>query len=230
MSDEIKKIASLSRQTLTDSITKQVRYPRSLLFSLALVTFFALSVFIVKPNLVITFEDVEGEEIEGDEDFAEKFGPITIALLVGFVLPFIIWTYFREIIQYLLLKIYSRNKTDITDTEQQKLLAKESRNSYFLIRKLLINVHTIGGISACLLVILHMMGLFPNHDGLSFFFSWIAMLSGIYLASAGILLRFRFKSHLPITQRTSKIGRAIHLQLIITLIGALGIVLHLASR
>ena len=67
-----------------------------------------------------------------------------------------------------------------------------------------------------------MMGLFPNHDEMSFFFSWIAMLSGIYPASVGILLRFRFKSHLHINQRTSKIGRAIHLQLNIPLIGALG--------
>ncbi len=230
MSEEIRKITTLSKKTITDSIGKQVRYPKSLFFSLLLVILFAVSVFVVKPNLVITFEDIEGEEIEGDEDFAEKFGPITIALLVGFVLPFIIWTYFRELIQYFLLKFLSRGKDISTDQEQQKLLSKKSRNLYFLIRRILINLHTIGGISACILVVLHMIGLFPEHDGMSFFFSWISMLSGIYLSIAGILLRFRFKSHLPLTKRTSKIGRAIHLQLIITSIGALFIILHLAFR
>ncbi|MHA1944787.1 MAG: hypothetical protein ACXAC6_02425 [Candidatus Hodarchaeales archaeon] len=228
MSDEMKRITTLSKKTISDSITKQVRYPKSLLFSLVLIILFSVSVFVVKPDLVITFEDVEGEEIEGEEDFAEKFGPITIALFVGFVLPFIIWTYFRELIQYFLLKFLSRGKDAIDDQEQQKILSKKSRNMYFLIRRILINIHTVGGISACILIVLHMIGLFPLHDGMSFFFSWIAMLSGIYLASAGILLRFRFKSHLPLTKRTSKIGRAIHLQLIITSIGALSIILHLS--
>ena len=228
MSDEMKRLTSLSKKTISDSITKQVRYPKSLLFSLSLVLLFAMSVFVVKPDLVITFEDVEGEEVEGEEDFAEKFGPITIALLVGFVLPFIIWTYFRDLIQYFLLRVYSRNQTGATDQEQQKLLTKKSSNLYFRLRRFLINIHSIGAIIACITGVLHLVGLFPIHDGMSFFFSWIAALSGIYLASAGMLLRFRFKSHIPLTKRTSKIGRAIHLQLIITSIGALSIILHLS--
>ena len=228
MPDEIKKITTLSKKTITDSITKQVRYPKSLLFSLFIVILFAMSVFIVKPDLVITFEDIEGEEIEGEEDFAEKFGPVTIAFLVVLVLPFIIWTYFRELLQYLIFRIYSRNQGDKIDQEQQKILTKKSRNLYFQIRRILINFHSIGGISACITAVLHLFGLFPIHDGMSFFFSWIAVLSGIYLSSAGLLLRFRFKSHLPITKRTSKIGRAIHLQVIITLIGVLSIAFHLS--
>lgn len=229
MSDDIREIASLSKKTLVDSITKQVRYPRSLLFSLVLVTIFVMSAFLVKPDLILTFEDAEGDEIEGDEeDFAEKFGPITAFLLVGLVLPFIIWSYFREFIQYFLLKIFTRNQKDITDQEQQKLLTKKSKNLYFQIRKLLINIHSIGAITACITAVLHLIGLFPIHDGLSFLFSWVAVLSGIYLSSAGLLLRFRFRSHLPFTKRTSKIGRAIHLQLIIAFIGALAIVFHLS--
>ncbi len=226
MSDEIDKIVSLSKKTVTNAVAKQVRYPRSLLFSLVLVIIFALSVFIVKPNLQFTFEENEGREDEND--FSKDFGSITIFFLVACVLPFIIWTYFREIIQYLLQKIFFAIQTDILDLEQQKQLIKRTSSLYFQMRKALINLHSIGGILGCIAVVFHMIGLFPYHEGFSFFFSWIAMLSGIYLASAGILLRFRYKRHILFTQKTSKIARAIHLQLIITLIGALAIAFHLS--
>ena len=125
MSEIPQNFFSRSRKIITDSILKQVRHPKTLLFSLFLVVLFAISVFIVKPDLVLTFEDVEAEEIEGDEDSAEKFGKFTMALLLFSVLPLIIWIYFRQLIQYLLNKTLLHIQGDISDIEQSKIMAKK---------------------------------------------------------------------------------------------------------
>ena len=226
MSENSNQVVQIVKSTLQDIIKRQFRYPRVLLFSLLMVLIFALSVFIVKPNLVLTFEDVEERESEGEEDWGEDLGPVTIFFLIGFVLPFILWSYFREVIQFFIFKFLLTNQTN-NDEEIHKTLTKRTRELYFQIRKWLINIHSIGGISGCFAIILHMSGLFPYHDGMSFFFAWTAMLIGIYLASTGIMLRIRFKNRLLFTKTTSKIGRMIHLQIILAIIGLLSIILHL---
>ncbi|MHA1168190.1 MAG: hypothetical protein ACTSP4_09380 [Candidatus Hodarchaeales archaeon] len=176
----------------------------------------------VKPgfNLLAPLEDGEGVEEPEGEDFGKELGSLTLFLLVIFVLPFIAFVYLKDAIQYLLFKIITWTKEQLK-TEEPADVKKASQKLYFRIRRYLLNIHCIGAILACIVIVTHLITLFVGHNGLSFFFAWIAILSGIYLTVDGILLRFRWKAHDRLSRKTTRIARAIHLQIIVTSVAAI---------
>ncbi len=211
----------IARKIINNIIKRQFRFPKALLFSLIMLVIFMLSVFLVKPNFQLFYESEEDEDELG---FGATLGNVAIILLIISVIPFVVWNYFREIIQLILhwgltqLKVLNPNQLQDLD------VVKSKKRLYVTIRNILFNIHSIGCLFSCGLVIIHNVSLFTNHNGISFLFSWTAMLSGIYLSFAGFFLRFHWKTYLQLVR---KANRAIHMQGIITIINILFLMIHI---
>jgi len=105
---------------------------------------------------------------------------------------------------------------------------KTSLSIYFTVRRFLLNVHCIGCLTLCVFVIMHMITLFEDHSGPSFFFAWIAIAYGVYLSIAGIILRVNWWRNVPLMKKARRIARRIHLQVIIAIIALIALNLHLS--
>ncbi|WP_455141900.1 hypothetical protein [Candidatus Hodarchaeum mangrovi] len=197
---------------------------KGVLLGFFVIILFGFSVFLIKPD----FDIFDNREIEGEEnDFSRGLGSPAQSIIIISIVPFVIWIYFKELIQYLFSFImnYTNENTSLT-IWKEKEISKLSKSYYFKIKSIFLNIHCIGCIISVCLVFLHMYGLFSNHNGISFLFAWIGLLSGIYISLTGLIMRFPWKKEARIIRRFKRISRMIHLQLFIAILGIILIQIH----
>ncbi len=218
----------LLKKTGNRAIKKQVKYPRTLLFSLSLLLLFALTADLLKSNLDLS--------LETEKDLGKSFGETANSFVLILILPFVLWIYLKDLIVYTLEKIvmkysYYRNKGMVEEENDGVRIynpKKLSKSIYFTIRRVLLNIHCIGCLMLCIFVILHMISLFEDHNGPNFFFAWTAMAYGVYLSLAGLILRINWWKKAPLMKNARRIARGIHIQIIIAIVALIALNLHLS--
>jgi len=179
---------------------------------------------LIKPD----FNILDNREIKGEEnDFSKELGSPAQFIIAFSIIPFVIWIYFREIIQYLfsLIIVYFTDNTSFTFWKE-KDPSKLSRSYYFKTISILLNIHCMGCISSVSIVFLHIFGLFNNHNGVSFLLAWIALLLGLYISLTGIIIRFPWKKEIKLIRNLKRISPTIHFQLLIAILGIILIQIH----
>ena len=222
------QLSGIVKNTISKALRKQVKYPKTLLFSLSLIIVFALLAILLKSNLDLS--------LETEKDIGKSFGNTANSFAGIIIIPFVLWIYLKDLIVYVLEKPierynqYQQNRLSEMGAENGKMpkAKKTSRSIYFWIRRLLLNIHCIGCLLLCGFVILHMISLFEDHSGPNFFFAWIAISYGTYLAIAGLILRVNWWKKSPRIKKARRIARGIHTQVIIAIIALIALNLHLA--
>ena len=221
------QISLLVKKTLRNAVTKQVKNPKLLLFSLSLMIVFGITAFLLKTNLDLS--------VETEKDLGKSFGSTANSFLAFIIVPFVLWIYLKDLLVYLFEKqinwINNYRIGRINEEEREKLkeynAKKTSKSIYFTVRKFLLNVHCIGCLTLCGFVILHMISLFEDHSGPNFFFAWLAISYGVYLSITGLILRVKWWRSAPLMKKAKRISRGIHRQVIIAILALLALNIHL---
>ncbi|MHA1975904.1 MAG: hypothetical protein ACW98F_08635 [Candidatus Hodarchaeales archaeon] len=222
-------LSGIFKNTVNNALRKQVKHPKTLLFSLSLIIIFVLLAILLKSNLEIS--------LEAEKDLGKSFGNTANFFAGIIIIPFVLWIYLKDLIVYSLEKPIEKynqfrlNRMRETGAEELKVSSakKASSSFYFTIRRFLLNLHCIGCLLLCGFVILHMISLFEDHSGANFILPWIAISYGTYLSITGLIVRVKWWKKSPLMKKARRIARGIHTQVIIALIALIALNLHLAS-